>query len=126
MPSQPIDLHLGVPSPGLRSCLPGAIACSTTEIPAGSVSTALRSQISDETAGSSCRGPITNPGNPGTEFKLRGVGALDDEDEQRRAAADAIESFSGWRPRPTWLFLRVMLEDVTCIEWKIDGTASTC
>lgn len=41
--------------------------------------------------------PIANPGSPGTEFKLRGVGAPEDEEEQRRAAADAIESFSGWR-----------------------------
>lgn len=68
--------------------------------------------------------PITTPGDPGAEFKVRGRALVVEDHAPRIAAADVIESYSGWRPQPSWLFLSVMVADVTHIIWRADGTAT--
>jgi predicted pyridoxine 5'-phosphate oxidase superfamily flavin-nucleotide-binding protein len=68
--------------------------------------------------------PIANAANPGAEFKLRGRALVVKDHAQRMAAAEVIESYSGWRPEPSWLFLSVMTADVTHIVWRPDGTAT--
>jgi hypothetical protein len=60
--------------------------------------------------------PVTDPGDPGSELKLRGrvteVGA-----EQRDATADAVAAASGWRPQPSWRFFAVAVEAVAVLDW---------
>lgn len=68
--------------------------------------------------------PITSAGDPGAEFKLRGRALVVKNKEQHLLCADIIESHSGWRPKPSWLFLAVLLEDVTYTVWRMDGTAT--
>ena len=68
--------------------------------------------------------PITDPANPGAEYKLRGRAAQEKDEAQLRKIADAVEATSGWRPSPQWLFAKVMLELVTVIEWEPEGSAS--
>jgi hypothetical protein len=62
--------------------------------------------------------PITDPGDPGSEFKLRGrVVALEDRDLVE-AAADATEAGSGWRPPPDWHYFSIEIEDVALMDWE--------
>lgn len=67
--------------------------------------------------------PITNAGDPGAEFKLRGRAFAVEDRDQTDATANEIESSSGWRPGPTWLYLALMLQDVTHAVWSTDGSA---
>lgn len=67
--------------------------------------------------------PITNPGNPGAEYKLRGRAMTIESTEERDTVARAIDSRSGWKPRPTWVFLRILVSDATHTVWVPDGTA---
>lgn len=68
--------------------------------------------------------PITNAGDPGAEFKLRGRVVVIEDRGQREATATAVQSDSGWRPHHSWLFLAVMIEDVTQTVWRTDGSAT--
>ena len=63
--------------------------------------------------------PVTHAADPGGELKLRGrVSSVDAA--QRAATSAAIESRSGWRPAPSWLFLSVGIESAALLEWR-DG-----
>lgn len=68
--------------------------------------------------------PITSAGDPGPEFKLRGYARVVKDDERLTATTEAVASYSGWTPEPTWLFVAVMLTDVTHIFWTADGSAT--
>lgn len=62
--------------------------------------------------------PITHPGDPNTEFKLRGrVGEIRDQD-LRAATADAIETASGWRPPEGWHFFSLDIEAAAFLAWQ--------
>ena len=61
--------------------------------------------------------PVTDPGDPGVEVKLRGRVAEVDP-AQRAATADAIAATSGWRPQPSWRFLAVDIEAVAVLSWQ--------
>ncbi|MDQ3916728.1 MAG: pyridoxamine 5'-phosphate oxidase family protein [Actinomycetota bacterium] len=67
--------------------------------------------------------PITSAGDPGPEYKLRGLALPMESEEARESAASAVEAYSGWRPRPAWLFLSVVLSDASHTKWSPDGTA---
>lgn len=67
--------------------------------------------------------PIVDAADPGAEYKLRGRAVPIEEEERRSAAADVVEASSGWRPRPTWLFLALAMTHVTHTLWSPDGTA---
>jgi Pyridoxamine 5'-phosphate oxidase len=60
--------------------------------------------------------PVTDAGNPGAEVKLRGV-ALAADPLLRRAAADAIDAASGWRPEPSWRFFDVDVRAASLLSW---------
>ena len=61
--------------------------------------------------------PVTQAGDPGDELKLRGR-AVEVDDAQRDATADAIEAGSGWRPGSSWLFLSVAVEAAAYLSWQ--------
>lgn len=61
--------------------------------------------------------PVTDPGDPGMELKLRGRVTEVDEG-QRAATADVVEAASGWRPQPSWRFFAVDVESVAVLEWE--------
>jgi hypothetical protein len=61
--------------------------------------------------------PVTDPGDPGSELKLRGR-VIDVDAEQQDATADAVEAASGWRPQPSWRFFSVVAETVAVLEWE--------
>jgi hypothetical protein len=67
--------------------------------------------------------PIVDAGNPGAEYKLRGRALMVEDTDLREAAADVVESHSGWRPRPEWIFVAILLHEATYTLWKPDGTA---
>jgi Pyridoxamine 5'-phosphate oxidase len=63
--------------------------------------------------------PVTEAADPGGELKLHGrVSTVDDA--QRDATSEVIQSRSGWRPAPSWLFLSVDIESAALVEWR-DG-----
>ena len=62
--------------------------------------------------------PVLHPDDPNEEFKLRGRVVEVDDEELRRATADAIEAGSGWRPLPAWHFFSVDVEDAAHMAWK--------
>jgi predicted pyridoxine 5'-phosphate oxidase superfamily flavin-nucleotide-binding protein len=66
--------------------------------------------------------PVVNAANPGSEYKLRGSAAIIESNQGREAVAGAVEARSGWRPRPDWLFVAVVLSEATHIAWSPDGT----
>jgi hypothetical protein len=61
--------------------------------------------------------PITDPDDPGAEFKLRGRAVPVERGERWDAAADAIERASGWRPRRDWHLVSIEVEDAAYIAW---------
>jgi hypothetical protein len=61
--------------------------------------------------------PITDPDDPCAELKLRGRAVPVDAGELRDAAADAIESASGWRPPADWHVFSIDVEDAAYIAW---------
>jgi hypothetical protein len=67
--------------------------------------------------------PIVDAGNPGAEYKLRGRALIVKDADMREAAADVVESHSGWRPRPQWVFVAILLQEATHTLWQPDGTA---
>ena len=69
--------------------------------------------------------PVTEPGDPGTELKLRRRAAEVDQ-AQRAATAAAIEAASGWRPRPSWRFLSIEVQSVAVLEWIEGEMVLTC
>jgi len=62
--------------------------------------------------------PITHPGDPNTEFKLRGRVVEIQDQALQRATADKIEAASGWRPPEGWHFFSIDIEDATFIAWE--------
>jgi pyridoxamine 5'-phosphate oxidase-like protein len=62
--------------------------------------------------------PVTDPADPGAEFKLRGRAAEIDDEELREATADAIETTSSWRPPDHWHFFSIDIEDAAHIAWQ--------
>jgi predicted pyridoxine 5'-phosphate oxidase superfamily flavin-nucleotide-binding protein len=67
--------------------------------------------------------PIVDAGNPGAEYKLRGRARIVEDADVCKAAADVVESQSGWRPRRQWVFVAILLYEATHTLWKPDGTA---
>jgi pyridoxamine 5'-phosphate oxidase-like protein len=63
--------------------------------------------------------PVTDAEDPGTELKLRGR-AVEVDDAERTATAQAVEAASGWRPRESWRFMSLEIESVALLEW-IEG-----
>ncbi len=53
--------------------------------------------------------PVTHPGDPNAEFKLRGRAVEIRDHALKGATADAIEATSGWRPPQGVKLLRVRL-----------------
>ena len=62
--------------------------------------------------------PVVDPSDPVEELKLRGRALPVDDREQRAATVDAIERASGWRPRDSWHFLSIDVDDAAYIAWK--------
>jgi hypothetical protein len=67
--------------------------------------------------------PISDPANPGPEYKLRGRATSVTSQDERVAIATSVRETSGWRPRPDWLFVSILLSDATHTRWNRDGTA---
>jgi hypothetical protein len=61
--------------------------------------------------------PISDPADPGSEFKLRGRAVAVEDRNLVEAAADATEAASGWRPPVDWHFFAVDLEDAALMDW---------
>ena len=61
--------------------------------------------------------PVTDPADPGAEFKLRGCVAEVDPG-QRAATAEAIHTASGWRPPAEWHHFAVHVDDVAFLRWQ--------
>jgi hypothetical protein len=61
--------------------------------------------------------PITDPADPGSEFKLRGRAVAVDDRGLMEAAADATEVASGWRPPTDWHFFAIEVEDAALMDW---------
>ena len=61
--------------------------------------------------------PITHPGDPNTEFKLRGRVVEVEDEALRQATADRIDKVSGWRPPLSWHFFTIDIEDAAYIAW---------
>jgi hypothetical protein len=62
--------------------------------------------------------PITHPGDPNMEFKLRGRVIEIRDQALRLATADAIEAASGRRPPDGWHFFSIDIEDAAFLEWQ--------
>jgi hypothetical protein len=62
--------------------------------------------------------PITHPGDPNTEFKLRGRVVEIRDQALREATAEAIEAASGWRPPEVWHFFSLDIEDAAFLAWQ--------
>lgn len=62
--------------------------------------------------------PITHPGDPNSEFKLRGRAVEIQDQALREATAEAINAASGWRPPEGWHFFSIDIEDAAFIGWK--------
>lgn len=60
--------------------------------------------------------PVTDAGNPGSEFKLRGA-ALAADPALRDATATAIQAASGWRPEQSWRFFDVDVQAASLLSW---------
>lgn len=61
--------------------------------------------------------PITDPADPGSEFKLRGRTVAVDEPNLIEATATATETTSGWRPPADWHYFEVEVEDAALMDW---------
>jgi hypothetical protein len=61
--------------------------------------------------------PITDPADPGSEFKLRGRAIAVDDRDLMEAAATATEVASGWRPPTDWHFFTIEVEDAALMDW---------
>ena len=62
--------------------------------------------------------PVTHPGDPNAEFKLRGRVVEIQDRALREATASAIKATSGWQPPQAWHFFSIDIEDVTFIAWQ--------
>lgn len=62
--------------------------------------------------------PVTDPEDPGAELKLRGRVVEVEDAALRRAATDAVERTSGWRPPTSWHVFSIDVEDVAHIVWR--------
>lgn len=62
--------------------------------------------------------PVTDPADPGSEFKLRGRAIAVDEADLIEATATATEATSGWRPPADWHFFSIEVEDATLMDWE--------
>jgi hypothetical protein len=69
--------------------------------------------------------PVTEPAEPGPEFKLRGLAAEVSGDRAREATADTVERLSGWRPLQSWLFLAVTVQAAAYMAWSGDQMSLT-
>lgn len=61
--------------------------------------------------------PITDPHDPGAEFKVRGRAVVVDDPAERRATGDAIKAASDWRPRDDWHLFTVEVEEAALMVW---------
>jgi hypothetical protein len=61
--------------------------------------------------------PISDPADPGSEFKLRGRVVVVEDRDLVEDAANATEAASGWRPPVDWHFFTVDLEDAALMDW---------
>jgi hypothetical protein len=55
--------------------------------------------------------PISDPADPGSEFKLRGRVVVVEDRNLVEAAANATEAASSWRPPRDWHFFKIEVED---------------
>jgi Pyridoxamine 5'-phosphate oxidase len=69
--------------------------------------------------------PITDPADPGSEFKLRGRAVAVDEPDLIEATAAATEAASGWRPPTDWHFFSIEVEDAALMEWEAGALTMT-
>ncbi len=61
--------------------------------------------------------PISDPEDPGAEFKLRGRAVPVAAGPLRAAVAETFERVSGWRPPPGWHVFSIDPEDAAYIAW---------
>jgi Pyridoxamine 5'-phosphate oxidase len=69
--------------------------------------------------------PVLHAGDPNEELKLRGRFVAVTDPALRTAVADAIESASGWRPKPEWRVVETDLEGAALISWRGGRMAMT-
>lgn len=62
--------------------------------------------------------PITHPGDPNREFKLRGRVVEIQDPELREATAGAMEATSGWRPPDGWHFFALDIQEASFLTWQ--------
>jgi len=62
--------------------------------------------------------PVTHPGDPNAEFKLRGRVVEIQDQALRETTAAAIKATSGWRPPEGWHFFSIHIQEAAFIAWK--------
>src|SRR5215469_3327458 len=62
--------------------------------------------------------PVTHPGDPNAEFKLRGCVVEIQDQALRVATAGAIKAASGWQPPQGWHFFSIDIEGAAFIAWQ--------
>lgn len=60
--------------------------------------------------------PVTDPSDPGAEFKLRGT-ALAVDAGLRADTTRTVQATSGWRPRESWQFVDVRVRTAALLAW---------